>query len=140
MEVVGISDMETAAVAAGGVSGSKGIVGSAGRDLEAAGLVKGHLPVAAALLAAAVGSAAERPALVHWFVGSRLGSEDPADSVDQDPAAAAVVEAAAAAAAAAEERHTVAVLNGSVGAGYREAVLQQARGALGLVEIGRAHV
>lgn len=142
MEEAGTSDMETVAavvvaavaevVAAAGVSGSKVTVGSAGRDLGAAGLGGEDLLVAAVVLAAVAGFAAGVSALVRWLVGNQVGPEAPADSGDRDLVAAAVESAAA----AAEERRMAAVLNGTVGAGCRKAALQQVHGALGIVGMG----
>lgn len=138
MEGVGTSEMEIAAeaviaaaagVAAGVESGSTATAGSAGRDPGAAGPQRTDLPAVAVALAAAVGSAAEVSDPVRPIVGTRVVPEGPVDSGDQDPVVAA-------AAAVEEERRKVAVLNGTVGAGYRGAVLQRVHGALEIVGMG----
>lgn len=136
-EEVGTFDMVTVAAAAaavvavGGVSGSKVTVDPADHDLEVAGLEEVDLLVVVAVvvvvgaLAAAVGFAAVVAALVQGVVDSQAGPEDPADLEDRDPAA---VEAAAG------ERRKVAVLAETVGAGYREAELEEGHGDLGTVD------
>lgn len=124
MEEAGTSGTVTAAAVAG-VSGSMVKVDPAGHDREAVGSEElGRLAAAGGDPAAAqAGAAATAP--VQEAADNQAELEDPADFEDPTPAAAA-----------AGEGRRVAVLAENVGAGCKEAALEQGRVGLGTVGKG----